>query len=80
MVIQCQAEFKAASGYLITKKELMEFLDPLPLGAVIEPIMKEMGSQRDPWQVFVGVKARWSETRDGHTPTQSSAQKVDGTL
>lgn len=52
-----------AEGPEVTVNELTAWLDHIPPGASLSPLTKNVGSQRDPEDAFVGMLARWSETR-----------------
>lgn len=60
MVINCTAEFKVND---ITTEALKQFLESIPPNARLSPIMKEIGTQRDPEQKWIGLRAIWQEQR-----------------
>ena len=65
MTIQLSAKTQLdAEGDEVTPAELSRWLEYVPPGASLKPVMKDFGSQRDPDYKFVGMVAQWVETRD----------------
>lgn len=42
---------------------LLDWLPNIPSAAAIDPLLRECGSQRDPYTVLVGLRATWQEQR-----------------
>jgi hypothetical protein len=62
--VKCSAELRTKEGARVTRDEAIEFLSSLPVAAAIEPIVRNLGSQRDPMDVLVGFSAKWTEYRE----------------
>jgi hypothetical protein len=62
--VECHSELRSEKGddYL-QAHEIRRWLESVPDGATISQIIRDMGSQRDPMPVLVGLRAKWSETR-----------------
>lgn len=59
------SEVKAAGSEKLTAGHVQAWVNALPSDAQLEPLTRSSGDQRDPYQVFVGLKATWTETRGG---------------
>lgn len=57
------SQVKAAANEKITASQIREWVANIPDTATIEAITQERGHQRDPYSVFVGLRATWTETR-----------------
>jgi hypothetical protein len=62
--VKCSAELRTKNSARITRDEAVEFLSGLPIEADISPIVRNLGSQRDPMDVLVGFSAKWTEHRE----------------
>lgn len=45
----------------LTKAEIADWVDSLPPHARVQAIQKELGTQRDPETVTIGLRASWEE-------------------
>lgn len=61
--IRCTAEYRDGNEALTASSVFTEFIADLPSDAALSPISIEQGTQRDPWQVLVGLRATWDEER-----------------
>lgn len=66
--VECLAEVQAEEGQPLLAVSVREWLEPLPLGAAITPILHDTGTQRDPDVRLVGLRATWSESRSDPRP------------
>lgn len=58
------SEFRTEdNAVLMVTFELREWIEELPLGAELRPIQTDIGSQREPWVVTVGLRASWEGGR-----------------
>lgn len=62
MDVQARAELRAEDETLFAH-EVRAWLEKVPDGASLTPIIKDFGSQRDPDEKLIGLRASWSETR-----------------
>jgi hypothetical protein len=62
ITVTSTAEFKL-DDYLTTSDDLRQWINHLPDGVPLTPITRDMGSQRDPMHVVVGLRATWEESR-----------------
>lgn len=62
ITVASTAEFKATDP-LTASDELRTWLRDIPDGAEITPITRDIGDQRDPWHILVGLRAKWQEVR-----------------
>jgi hypothetical protein len=62
--VKCTSEFRPEEREpLEASIELVRWIGDLPAGAVLAPVTVDVGNQRDPWPVMVGLRANWTETR-----------------
>lgn len=47
---------------LTLNQAFREWVQALPDHAVLTPITRDKGDQREPWPVLVGLRAAWTET------------------
>lgn len=63
VVVKCSAEFRTDGEQLTADLALVDFIRDLPADAVLQSIIHDKGSQRDPWPILVGLRATWEEAR-----------------
>lgn len=64
MSIDCESKACADEGKRVLHvADVREWFDALPAGAQLHPIMWHGGTQRDPEEHMVGIRATWSENR-----------------
>lgn len=60
----CTSEARAMEGdECLHVADVADWIAALPKGATLEGITRDFGSQRDPDERLVGLRARWSEGR-----------------
>lgn len=65
MIVSLSVKFELPPG---TNRDLhagdvKEWVSQLPDEALLTPIIRDMGNQRDPLRVMTGLHAQWSEDR-----------------
>ena len=63
MQTECTSSVTAEPGDYLTAGDVAGWVSELPKGAQLSAITHDMGSQRDPMRVLVGLRAKWTETR-----------------
>jgi hypothetical protein len=62
--VTCQSQFRAERGeYLTASPAFVSWICDLPKEARLFPVTTDVGSQRDPMVVLVGLNATWTESR-----------------
>lgn len=54
------AQYVTEDNQRITTAEMVEFCRSVPDRAELSPIIRDLGSQRDPDPVMVGIHAKWT--------------------
>lgn len=63
MTIKCESSVTAEPGSFLTAAEVQAWIGELPGSANLTPIIRDLGSQRDPIPTLVGLTAKWTEER-----------------
>lgn len=61
--VDCRSEVRADSEHYLLASEVRSWIMQLPNGATLAPIIKDFGTQRDPDERLIGLRAEWSEGR-----------------
>ena len=61
--VECSSSVTAESGDYLDADTVRQWLQSVPNGATLSQIIKDLGNQRDPQPVLIGLRASWSETR-----------------
>jgi hypothetical protein len=61
--VECRSEIIGEAGDYLQSHEVKAWLEGVPNGARITQIIKDFGTQRDPQETLVGLRAMWSEVR-----------------
>lgn len=61
--VECTSTVTAVPDEQLTAHSVAVWSAALPGDAVLTQIIRDRGTQRDPWPVLVGLKATWKETR-----------------
>lgn len=63
-LIECTTEVRGPEGGRFLRAcDVSDWITRLPEGAILEPIMFYGGTQRDPEETLIGLRAGWSEQR-----------------
>lgn len=63
LAVECKSEVVGEAGDYLLAHEVKAWLMQVPNGAALSPIIKDFGTQRDPNETLVGLRAEWSENR-----------------
>lgn len=63
MDVKCTSKVEAEPGDYLTAGLVKAWAADLPPDATVSHLTRDLGSQRDPYVVLVGLRAAWTETR-----------------
>lgn len=61
--VEMSSAVEVKPGESLQASEVREWIAHVPNGATITAVTRQMGHQRDPYDVLVGLTAKWSEVR-----------------
>lgn len=61
--VECTSTVKAEGDGHLTAGAVASWVAGLPGDAKVTHLTRDIGNQRDPWIVLVGLKATWKEKR-----------------
>lgn len=63
MTVECTSKVLAEHDDRLTAADVAGWVQSLPPAATVSAIIHDLGDQRDPYRVLVGLTAKWQENR-----------------